>query len=255
MTTYLLHFVGSRLYPIKRFLRESERLGVNRAVPFSVLHSIKWGDVVLLAEHSKVPVGENEPSAKVKRDIEKSPSTPSSESSDFEGHGDGSSQPTEGIATIFGFFRVTSLVDNLPDKVKNDLMKTLRIVSVSKDPPKLVMRGCGNYTLVGGVVVEDPIAEVAEKIAVACEKAGINVNSCKFFLAGVLELLEQPVVLRGRAFFQGYAKVDLNLDIPKLKRSKKAVIFIEDYNHNWSEKRAKDRVDQHILEDFAEARH
>jgi len=46
-----LHYIGKGLYTPASFRREAERYGVNRAVPISMLKSIRYGDVVLVAIH------------------------------------------------------------------------------------------------------------------------------------------------------------------------------------------------------------
>lgn len=46
-----LHYVGKGLYTPASFRREAERYGVNRAVPISMIKSIRYGDVVLVAIH------------------------------------------------------------------------------------------------------------------------------------------------------------------------------------------------------------
>lgn len=224
--------VGSRIYGIKRFVRESQRLGINRVIPYNVLKKMKWGDVILLASHSKIPRKTDSPLINADKTTN-----------------------NEGIATIFGYFRVHSLSDTMPENIKKDFVDSLDIIEVATEPPKTVVRGCGSYMVHSMIYVNNTIEQLVEKIETACEKNGVNVYGCKFFLTGTLELLEQPVILHDRSFFRGYAKVDLPLDIPAQKHSKRAVIFIKDYRNNWSEKQAKDRVDNHIIEEFMEAVH
>ena len=48
-----LHFVGKRLYPIDKFVKEVEKYGVNRAIPWFTAKKLKWGDKVLLAIYEK----------------------------------------------------------------------------------------------------------------------------------------------------------------------------------------------------------
>ena len=210
---YLLHFVGSHLYGRKAFVREAEKYGVNRRVPFGMLKNLKFGQVVLLAEYQKA---------------------------------DG-----EDFAAIFGYFRIDAITERLPDDVRAELMKRLDIVSVVSDIPKHVSRGCGSYTIVGEVYIRDSIESLSGKIEASCETAGVNVNDCLFFLKGEFVELEQPYLMRGRKFFRGYCKVSLPIEIERPHRKqKRGVVFIKDYENNWSEKIAHDRLDNTVLEEW-----
>src|SRR5438132_5500549 len=150
-SSYLLHFIGSGLYGAKRFINEAKRLGVQRVVPFSVLRKLTWGSIILLGEHSKVPIDQNS---------------------------------SENIATIFGFFGVRGIVDNLPDEVKESLIESLDIVKVADGGAKRVTRGCGSYIVTASLIVRDSLAQLVQKIEGACEENGVNVGDCRFFLSG-----------------------------------------------------------------------
>jgi len=48
-----LHYIGRRFYSTERFIEEARRYGVSRALPASVIKSLKWGDVIFLAQYEK----------------------------------------------------------------------------------------------------------------------------------------------------------------------------------------------------------
>ena len=48
---YKLHYVGSKLYPKEVFIKEAQKLGVNRCLPTKIIKKLKWGDRILLGTY------------------------------------------------------------------------------------------------------------------------------------------------------------------------------------------------------------
>ncbi|RLI81683.1 hypothetical protein DRP04_05540 [Archaeoglobales archaeon] len=46
-----IHYIGKGLYSIKDFKREAKKYGVARALPPSIVKTLKWGDKIYLAQH------------------------------------------------------------------------------------------------------------------------------------------------------------------------------------------------------------
>ena len=119
MTVYL-HYIGHGLYSPKRFMNESKRYGVNRAIAFNLLSGMKWGDVILLAQHVK------------------------------------EEKPT---AVAFGYFTTTTLTFNLPEEVKREINTTLEekgyIIRETGGNGSPVERACGSYMITSMFFISD----------------------------------------------------------------------------------------------------
>lgn len=228
---YLLHFVGSKTYGARRFIAEGEKIGVQRAVPFSMLkNQVKFGDVILCAEYKP------------------------KEDKCAACHGDGKipvmvegllqgaddCEPCEGkgiiktpVASVFGYFVVQSLTYQLPEDVKARLYASLDIVGteVPEGGMSNEQRACGSYQMGATVYVNDDIPELANKIQDAFRGTGLQaITGGKYFLRGPFNVLEAPLILEGCRFIRGYQKVKVPVDLSSGEAPKKAVAALYDYS-------------------------
>ena len=165
-----LHFIGQRFYSIKRFVKEAERHGVSRALPASIIKSLKWGDLIFLAQYK-----------------------PRHDSND-------------GIAHIFGFMRVTGISVMASDKVKAMAREKLRITTMVDGPPRAISRACGSYIVSGTFIVEDELADVVKAYEEAAHRCGEKVS---FLLDGSLTLLKHPIEVEGVKFSRGILRLPI----------------------------------------------
>ena len=105
-----LHYVGSGTYTISKFIREAQKLNVNRAIPRWMLKKIDPGDIVLLAVYSK----------NKHTKMEK--------------------------AHVFGAFRAESVT--IPGDIARELEEE-GAIDVCASIAGTVSRGCGSYTING----------------------------------------------------------------------------------------------------------
>jgi len=210
---YWLHFIGNRLYGIKRFIAEARRLGVQRAVPFHQLKHFRYNDVVLLATYNKIE--------------------------------------DEDVAHVFGYFRITGLVYNL-EEANEKLLEKLDIVKTVDCGGKTETRACGSYCVGSAYIVNDDLPEIYEKAKETCKEAKVDPNKYKWFLKGPLIVLDEPVILRGQKFFRGYRQVEIEgLEIPKPSGESRYLIWIYDYKQRkYLPKRERDRLDHVLLDEF-----
>ena len=194
---YLMHYVGSGLYGIRRFINEAKRIGVQRAIPFNMLRHVKWGEPILLADHKKVPVTPDE----------KMP-----------------------VAMVFAYFKVDSLSYQLDPDVKEKLLSKVTIVSSSMPQREHEQRACGSYDVGMSFEIKESIEEVVQKIEEACLECKKSINNFKYFLKGEIKVLDAPIIMRNTKFNRGYRKVTLDgLKLDK-EKPKKALFFLNNYS-------------------------
>jgi len=192
MADFWIHYVGKGLYSIERFEAEVKRYGVQRAIPFHMIKNFHWGDTVLLA-HWTYDKGEN-----------------------------------YGYAEVFGYFTVDSIVQNLPEEIKEKLVEKLEVVSVESENPKYENRVCGGYFLGAKIYVKDSIESLVDKVKRTCEECGVDPNSFKWFLRGRYTPMKS-FILSPAKFTRSYMKIsieDLNLPLTETDGS---LVWIYDY--------------------------
>ena len=169
MPKYWLHYVGRSLYHRDNIYKyEFRHHGVQRAIPFNVLKSLHFGDPILLAWYNR----ESE------------------------------------TATIFGYFIIDGMVNNLPPKIREQLLETLDITDIDSTPRK-IERACGSYTIGVIITINETIQSLVEKIQQVCEKNGIDPSKYKWFIHGPFHPLPEPIHLYPINFTRGYMRVDI----------------------------------------------
>lgn len=144
MPGYKLHFVGTKLYTIKSFEIEAESKAVNRAIPFTTIKGLKWGQKILLAQYNK----EKDKPAK---------------------------------AIVFGYMILNGISHNLHQVIKHELEKKLKTVKTKDE--ETIRRVCGSYKQ-QQLLIKDSLQELSEKIQKTLEEFHLTPNIYKFFIYG-----------------------------------------------------------------------
>lgn len=143
---FKLHYVGKGMYNVTSFENEAKRLGVQRALSFSQLKTLKFGEPVLLArfiQEQKV----------MEIDLKQIP--PKLTGKELK--------PIPAQAEIFGYFTVDGISHNLPKEVCAALYDKLDIVE-TVDEPFSVSRACGSYSVGGVAYIKDTLETLLKKI-------------------------------------------------------------------------------------------
>jgi hypothetical protein len=202
---FKLHFIGQNMYNTEIFEAEAKHVGVNRAVPFSQLTGLKWGDPVLLARY--IPVLSKE--ERVELDKEE--------------------KPKYGQAEIFGYFVINGLSHNLPSELSQELQKELNIVRIDNNSYG-VSRACGSYSVGATAYISDTLEELLKKIKeiIGTDKE-FGVNNCKWFITGKYYPL-QPFILDPITFSRGLQTVTVeNLNLSLQQDEQASLIWIYNY--------------------------
>jgi len=196
---YWLHYLGKSLYTLDRVRREASRIGVQRAIPFTVLKSMSWGTPILLATWQGV------------RDS------------------DGKVSLSRGIANVHGYFTVESLVHNLPKEIAEKLWQVLNILTFSGSPHR-EERYCGSYTVSGVAVVVDSLEDIVDRIEEICKEHGLDPRKFKYFIRGSFTEFKRPITLFPAKFTRGYMRVEIKGLELRETLDEGRVIWIYDYS-------------------------
>lgn len=199
---YWLHYIGAGLYTVKTFEAEAYRYGVARAMPLSIIKSMNWGDVVLLAFRER----------------------------------DGEDESEVAVARVFGCFRVVGINHNLPPELAKELKEQLKVVGESSGGGT-VHRRCGSYGVGGTVYVADTLPELIEKLEKVCREHGFRP---KVFVGGEYRPL-QPFTVRV-PFTRSALRIRLPIDPVESRPriDKAAVVRIYNYKRRrYMPKRAR----------------
>lgn len=184
MTTWL-HFVGSRVYGIRRFEHEAKKLGAQRGAPFSVVQLAEFGDRALVGEFRNVPF-----ERKVKK------------------KGGGTYKRTQytPTATVFGYFSLNTLVwSNLPTEIREAVLKHVTVLKVGgPETAGHVDRMCGSYDVGPAIYVEEGLGDLAGIIENVMVEQGEDPNDYKWLLGGKYHPIEPALVMKNQPFFHGY---------------------------------------------------
>ena len=191
-------YIGKGLYSKAQFEDEAKENGVARAMPARVVHTLKWGDAILVAQW--LP------------DREKQDQFKQEQMSIIEGEEPKKKFRRFGAAEVFGYFNVTGLNMNAPDEMKKMLASRLKVTGMIDHGPagKRVTRRCGSYGVAVTYFVEDTIAEILDKAAEVEKEVGAVF---KWFVTGKLERIEPNVTLDPAKFSRGVVKVDVEGDL------------------------------------------
>lgn len=197
MADYWLHYVGAR--SLDRFISETAKYSVQRAIGFNMLKNFDWGQPVLLAYSLR----ERELGEKPSRHV---------------------------AARVFGYFTVSGLTCDLPKPIMQELASSLNVIE-AKDfgaSGLTVNRACGSYSVGAAYYVEDSLQDIVAKAKEICHKHGLDPAAFKWFLTGSLKVFQQPLDIKA-PWTRGYVKVQLeNLDLAQIQ-SVPAVLWIKDY--------------------------
>ena len=154
---YFLHFVGRGLYSKEEFIIESEKFGVNRALPKPILRKMKFGEKILLAQY--------EPQ-KLNKD------------------GGISEFPK---AVVFGYYTIHGLNFDAweNEEFRTKLVSQLDLVSESIGRGN-IKRKCGSYIIGASYVVLNELDDIIAKVEKLEKEMGVNV---KVFVAGSFKQL------------------------------------------------------------------
>lgn len=191
MTEYKLHFIGQGLYGVGSFTREAQYYGVQRAVPFTLLKTLNWGDNILLARFINT--------SQDKRN-------------------------KIGEAEVFGYFTITGITNNVHRSIILEL--DLDVVS-SSSASKTVTRACGRYTIGGFLVITNSLPDSIEKIEKALLDLQEDPNKFKWFINGKYHPLAS-FILKPISFARGLVKVQvayLSLDQQRVETANLVWIF------------------------------
>jgi len=134
MQRYKIHYIGTNYYTQTNFVREAERIGIQRAVSFGTLKHLKFGERILLANF--IP---NPNATKAER------------------------QKKIGTAAVFGYMTITGISHTLPPEYSAQLLEKLDTIT-NINQSKNVLRACGNYTIGTTTTITSTLAEVLEKL-------------------------------------------------------------------------------------------
>ena len=211
---FWLHYVGTNLYKREVFEREAIKLGVQRAIPFNLLSSLKFGQPILLAYYC----------------------------------GRGSD-----TAEVFGYFTVTGVSHNLPKKVTDELLKTVNVVKIDSTPVA-VSRVCGSYTVGSTAYIDETLESLVEKIKQACEKHDVDPKKFKWFIKGEYHPFKTSMTLTPIKFTRGYMKVKIkDLDLKQQQIETRNMVWVFDYERRmYLTKREKDALISRKITDYTE---
>jgi hypothetical protein len=257
MTSWL-HFIGSRVYGMRRFEHEAKKIGAQRGLPFSVIRgpaelgeeaTMEYGDRVLVAEYKTIQPRRKGTTGRKPKAV-----------------------PT---ATVFGYFRVDSFVwADIPDALRTEVLKHLDIVDIipAKEDTQ-EDRACGSYGMGPMTIINDNLADVAGIIENVFIAAGVDPNSYKYLVRGRYEGFKNPAVIRGQKFFHGYKRLDdkatkalglyawgdmtgpKGVQLKGKKEAKPGVLQIFNYSkRRYVPKAERDAIDKVLEEEVKEAR-
>ncbi len=211
MTTYNLLYVG-KLYGIARFEAEAEKHGVARALPASIVGTLKWGEACILAQW--------QPDREAQRTFH--------QASLVEGEAPTKHFKRIGSAKVFGLFHVTGLNMDAPPEAKAALAGRLNIERTVEYGPggMTVSRACGSYGIGATHFVSDTIAEIIEKAKDIERETGATF---KWFAAGRYVRVDHPVILDPCKFTRGVLKVEVDGDLLPSDEFEPAINFLYDY--------------------------
>jgi len=129
-----LHYIGRRVYTLKTFVREAERLGVARAFPSSVVKRMSWGEPILLAF--------------------------------WERGGEGG-----GYADVLGYFRVRGVQWRVSAEAQRRIIERTGARLVDKGGGR-VSRRCGSYSVGPTYETEKDLSEVMRIAEEVCRELG-----------------------------------------------------------------------------------
>jgi len=230
---HLLHYIGSQLYGIPRFVAESKRIGAQRTCTFGILSKLHYGDKILLAQHQKLEQVDQVTGAK------KDPI------------------PT---AIVFGYLRVNGMTHNLPKEVSEQVLKRLH-VDEYEAPAGGGMeesRACGSYMVGGVAYVQENIPEICSVIEAVCKEQGIahDRKPVKYFVRGTVTTFDKPLVLEDTPFTRMYLKVKLNkneVDLSGGEAPKHAIFQISNYERReYMKKEDGAAYDRALLDEYTE---
>jgi len=186
---YYLHYVGAGLYTYDMFIREARMFGVARAMPPNVLKGMEWGTPIFLAFNN----------------------------------------PEEKSAHVFGYFCITGINHNLPEKLSEIVDRSIAFETAAKH--YYVARKCGYYKVRKESKTKLSLAEVVDIIVSVAREHNYPV---KIFATGELRLTE-PFTLHGVSFTRSVIKVRIwQTEVSKREQDYYIVRSIENYRQNQS---------------------
>ena len=132
-----LHYVGTRLYDLNAFIKESERYGVQRAIPLTFLKKLKWHERIFLARYVTTDEGKK--------------------------------------ALVFGYFTVDRISYTGSDEFRNLVKSKLNVVSESFGGGS-VERVCGSYSVGYVTFVNNTVEEIYNAIRETMKETGEKVK-------------------------------------------------------------------------------
>jgi hypothetical protein len=216
---FKLHYIGQNMYNTEIFETEAKRIGVNRAVAFSQLYGLKWGDPILLARYIKTSP------KNITKEEKKNKSL--------------------GQAEIFGYFIINGISHNLMQELSVELQKKLTIIKIDNNSQG-ISRACGNYSIGATAYINETLEELIKKIKelIGTDKE-FGVNSYKWFITGKYYPL-QPFILNPATFSRGLQTVKIkNLNLSLQQTEPASLVWIYNYKRrSYMNKLMKQRFQQ-----------
>ena len=193
---YKLMCVGSQLYSVNIFEKEAKMFGVQRAAPFFLLKTLKFGDQILLASYTRAT-----------KDPKK----------------------REGLGEIFAYFTLNGLSHNLPPDLCHKLYEKLNIVSISLGGGR-IGRVCGSYEIGSTAMITDTLEELIQKIKVLQEEGEIATpNHFKWFITGKYVPLT-PFIIKPITFARGIKTIAIkNLNLRRQRVTQASLVWLYNY--------------------------
>jgi len=166
-----LHYIGGRLYTKRSFIAEANRHGVCRTLPISVVKSLKWNEIILLAFYKPKVKGSK----------------------------------AGGTAEVFGYFRASRINHNLPLELTKKLLDELDVESTATGGYR-VDRRCGSYYVGAIIYVRNELDETVRAIEEVAKEANYKV---RVMVCGPFTELE-PFYITDIPFTRGLLKVDVD---------------------------------------------
>ena len=167
-----IHYIGKGLYDINSFKKEAKKYGVARALPSTIIKTLKWGDKIYLATYEK----------------------------------------SRGVAIIFGYFIIQGINYNGSERLKQAVRSDERLKVVHEQySGREVKRRCGSYQIGSVTYVDNELKELVEIIednaVIETEKAVIK-EQFKIFVTG--RFYETPLIQVEAPFSRSIVKIPVS---------------------------------------------
>jgi len=126
-----LHFIGNSFYSRKSFEREAKTNNIQRALPYTHIKSLSFGETILLGTF-------------IPKDKQ------------FDG---------KSSVEVFGVLTLTGITHTqFPEEVNRKLREHLNIMTIENSSNNLITRACGSYEIENTAIIDNTLQELCEQI-------------------------------------------------------------------------------------------